>query len=325
MKKIFYDRFSMVKGVNDFLNEHQTTITGIIPATAGMITQLNNLMTDLINVLPLTTSRITGYALDKQSRRDALMNETFSVGNAVALYYTFVVPDELLRQRVTFTKSFLRNLAGSNLLVRAREVHETAEPIKTLLAPYAVSAARVDGLKTIMDSYFDKFSSPEEKRKEVMNASKKAVALLQQVDALLKNQMDLVIGNIEPQHRELYFEYKLLRRINNSPVNKTVKKSTVLPGEVKYINYRKDFLQAETKLTLHNDSARTKGNPLQFYFAARKNDKPKAEQPVIIINPADEKTITATEAGFSAETPLLHVFNPGKVKVRWRVRVEVIH
>jgi hypothetical protein len=323
MDKPFFEKESMVRSVKDFLQEHQATIVGVIPAMAGMITQLNNLSLGLHDALVHTTSKLTGYAQDKKARRLKLIAETLAVGNALSVYYTAVVPDEVLQQRFTFRKSYFTNLSGSNLLVRAREVHETADPIKTQLAPYGVPAARVDGLKTIMDEFFGKFSSPQQRRDEVKAQRQRATALLKQSDELLKQQVDLMMGTLQAQHDTLYTQYKFLRRIVNSPVNKTLKRSTLLPGAVKFINYRKNFLQADTKITLHNDSARTKGNALHFYFAAKKNDKPKEGQQIIAVNPAEEKIMVTGESGFSNETPLLHVLNPGNAPVKWRARVGV--
>jgi len=106
-----------------------------------------------------------------------------------------------------------------------------------------------------------------------------------------------------------------------SPTNHTIKQGLLKPASSSVAKYARGYLNTEMRITLFNQSARTKGGVLQFYFAAKKGDEPTPDHTIIELPADSEKTIEIGKHGFSAATPVLIVFNPSNKNIRWKTKV----
>jgi len=320
MNKIHNDRWSVGMLVLTFLKNKQAEITPTIPKVADLYVELNSLIQEILAQFQLTEMDNRGYAADKTEKRKKLIDAANKVGSAASIYYTVVVEDQMLRERARFTLTDMARLSTDALLNKARSIKETAHPIKTLLLPYGVSEATVDALQGHIDAFFNVRQSPAEIRTMAKTARKQVTKLLKDLDQLLE-QLDTLFMQFYFSDTELYFAYKRCRKMRYSPTNHTIKQGLLKPASSSVAKYARGYLNTEMRITLFNQSARTKGGVLQFYFAAKKGDEPTPDHTIIELPADSEKTIEIGKHGFSAATPVLIVFNPSNKNIRWKTKV----
>jgi len=306
--------------VLSFLKDKQSEIDALMPTMADKRAELKSLIDEILDQSSIAGTNNSGYAQHKTEKRGKLIEIASKVGSAACTYYTVVVYDQMLRERARLTLTDMKRLSTDALLNKARSIKETAHPIKTLLLPYGVSEATVDALQGYIDAFFEVRQSPAEIRTQAKTARKQVAKLLKDLDQLF-DLIDTLFMQFYFSDKGLYTTYKSCRKIRHSPTNRTIKQGLLMPESRSFANYARGYLKAETRITLFNQSARTKGGMLQFYFAAKKGDLPATDQAFIDL-PADaEKTIVIGKHGFSEATPVLIVFNPSNKKIRWKTKV----
>jgi len=236
------------------------------------------------------------------------------------MYYTMLVSDQTLRERAQFSRVQMNRMTADALVNKARLISQTALPIKTLLLPYGVNEASVDGLSTHIKAFFNVKESPAEQRALAKTANKDLHKLFKDADKVLQ-QLDILFSLLYYNHSTLYNLYALSRKIQQMPTNRIMKHGLLKPNVRIAAGYARGYLKAQNSITLINESARTKGATLQFYFASKKGDLPTSTQPIIEVAAGTQKIIQIAKHGFTDATPVMMIFNPSAKKIRWKTRV----
>jgi hypothetical protein len=323
MNKQFTEQYNVLLRVKMFLEENQAVLVSKIPVVANITSELI-LLFDAINDLTIKAGKkLKGHTKSKQNLADTMVQETYVIGQACSLYYKFMVSDKLLSEKTNFAIYKLKKLPDSKLLLQAQTVYETANPVKTLLDAYGVNAARVDTFQTLIAQFLANYNRPLEEQKKSKDNRKQAAEKMKQVQEILNEQLDPLMSTLAFGDDAMLYEiYKRDRAISKLPTVSSIKTGTLTSNNIsKKVNYARNYIKAETKITLHNESARTKGGMLHFFFAENEDTEPDETTIITEVAPATEKTIVAGEAGFSEQTPVLVVYNVSRKKVRWKSRV----
>jgi len=320
MLKILSEKLGMIMQVQTLLRRIQPVVEPVLPLITPERVKINDLVDAIISLGGEAGKDNTGVAEDKQALREKLTAEAYKVGNAAALYYTLVMSDQTLRARALLSQTQMKRLSADALVNKTRLIYQTALPIKTLLLPYGVDATTVDGLPAHIEAFFNAKELPAEERALKKTANKDLQKLFKDADVVLE-RLDMIFRVLHSSHPMEYMQYKMSRKIQQLPTNRIMKQGLLQPASRSVANYARGYLKPQTSITLINESARTKGAALQFYFAAKKGDLPASAQPIIEVSAGAEKTIPIAKHGFSEATPVLMVFNPSTKKVRWKTRV----
>jgi len=319
MKKTTDEKFKQLLRVHDFLNHNQAALA-IVPMIATIETDLKNLIDRFVNYASDADANYSGSAIGKKEARKALCEQAFAVTAAARLYYTFVVDDEILRNRAKVLPSDFTNLSGEKLLKRVRQINETALPVAALLGPYGMDQAGVLALGGLIDAFFNLIDDPKEKRKSAKTAREKMNEELMNADGLLE-KLEICMMPFSFQNERLFMQYKLSVKIAHLPTNRLMKKGILQKEKSTYARYAKGYLKADTKLLLANESARTKAAALLFYFAAKPGEPLPEGAQAFELAGGVQKTIECGKSGFSAETPVLVIVNRSAKPIKWRTRV----
>ena len=320
MTKVQADKYMSMLVTEGFLVEKQVQTDAILATLPDNRTDFINILIEVRAQLRKISKNNDGYTISKRDLRQKLVEEAYSIGKATELYYTMVVKDPTLSARASFSRTDMARLSTDALIVKARLICETALPVKALLLPYGVDEASVEALPGHTDAFFDAKQLPRESRTKNKNAGSDLMQLFKTADKALE-ELDALFEVLRYKHPALFREYQLSRKIRHSPTNHILKSGLLKPAMRKAASYARGYLHAQNSITLINESARTKGAALQFYFAAKKGDLPASTQPIIEVPAGSQKTIPIAKHGFSAATPVLMVFNPSTKKIRWKTRV----
>ena len=96
----------------------------------------------------------------------------------------------------------------------AKLAHELADPVKTSLGPYLVSAADVDALKATLDSFLVQLTTPEDERKRSARATRERNAIILSTRKQLLPDLDDLLEPFRYSNRKLWERYRVARRMD---------------------------------------------------------------------------------------------------------------
>ena len=303
------DYLSMFLTVSGFLREEEALITSIIPAFAGLQAPYAARVDAILMLGSRTDGDFTGYAMDKQNRRERLEEYLTRVGNAAVLYHTFLAPDAEMVGRLSRSVKRYKKQAAADLLTNSRFVWETADGFKTLLAPYGVSAAQVDEMAVALGAFEDMRTTPQDVREGAKRDRAQLKQEIKDLSSYLKNTLDVLLRNLEFSDRVLYYTYRNTRKLHKNRGRRSEKspdKMILNAGSTKELVLRNPVTSAQDALHLSSHSKTAQGQAI-FYYSAT----PAGEQAVegITLVAGTRQSTNAGALGFSDERKYLCVRN----------------
>jgi len=211
MDNLTADRFSMFGKTLDFLNV-KDAVLAINPAIIALRGEFSTLIDDIIKHEGAAQKTITGAREKRNESRTKLIASMMKVSSALFAYWLVAGLKVELRLSDYTQRELMRRPEG-NLYLRATKLHELADPVKALLAPYNCLPADVDALFNRKKEFFDDVELPKKMRKERSNARKKVTALMKQGTEILKT-VDIHMATFQWVKPPLFAEYALARAID---------------------------------------------------------------------------------------------------------------
>lgn len=246
--------FGMVLKVKNFGFKNAAALTAV-PAVASLFTQLGSFITKLITADVGSQADLSGFALSKQKKREALEKLGNKVSKALASYA--VINDDLVLQKKADTPSSdWYKYSEETLITQATIMHQLASPLAASLADYGVTAAEVTALEAAIPAFINVVSDPTlaiDQRKQD-NATVETV--IGDIRQFLTNKLDVVMGSFEVDHAALYNLYKSARAID---VNGSVLSPTAVvdvPANTITTIYTASAYTADTLYTIENKGSK---------------------------------------------------------------------
>lgn len=211
--------------------EHVTIWTPVANF-AGLVTQFQNLITDIHTISMTQSEIITGYSTEKVETRAKLISATMKVINGVRTLAIFT-EDQVLKDTVNYTYSDLRNSRDNVLTDIAGIVYDTANPLHTELEDYLVTQADITLVNTLRTEYLEQMEQPRAAKVSSKVASEELKLKFREVDFLLKEKMDPSIVIFKPGNPRFVNKYFDARIIMNRGVRHTGKKAGMVWGTVR--------------------------------------------------------------------------------------------
>lgn len=309
MTDVQHDCLSMFQVVSAFFRDEEARITSLIPAFAGL-RPLYDARVDAILMLGADSDMdFTGYAMDKQNRRERLEELLTLVGSAAVLHHTHTAPNAEMVGRLGRSLRHIKKQKSADLLANSRFVWETADGFKTLLAPYGVSAALVDEMAVTLGAFEDMRTTPQDVRAVAKGNRSQMGQEIKELRLYLRNVMDVLLRNLEYSDRLLYDIYKNSRRVHKNRGKRSEKspdRVIIAPGSTKELVLRKTPTTAEDGLMCISHSKHAEGE-LIFYYSTT----PAGEQTVegLTIAAGTRQATSAGALGFTEERKHLCVRN----------------
>jgi hypothetical protein len=218
MKKNQEDTLNMLEATNSVLQTHNAVWTGNVPFSAA-VTQFEAGIDAIENLRDQQDTDISGIAQDKENKRRALEEQTFTAGKILA-FYASTVNNRELREKVNFTKSALINARDNELPGMSQQVHQEAVANAAAVLPFGLTAAMTTALGTALDDFVDYISKPRAAESETSAATEQLPVAFEATTTLLEEQLDAGMELYRVSDPDFYAQYHNARIIVNSPTLK---------------------------------------------------------------------------------------------------------
>jgi len=213
-----------------------------VPNFAGLVTQFQNLITDIHTLAMEQGEIITGYSAEKVETRAKLVGATMKVVHGVRALAIFT-DNQVLGETVNYTYSELRNSRDNVLADIAGIVYDTANPFEGDIDGYLVTAEDITLVNTLRTEFMEQIGRPRAMKVTSKNATEEMAQKFATTDALLKDRIDKTILIFKPGNPVFVNKYFDARMIVNSGVRHTGMKAGKIYGTIK---------DASTQIPLEN-------------------------------------------------------------------------
>jgi hypothetical protein len=209
---------------------HKTIVDSIVEFKP-YITRFKSLLGDIRTIRLVQERDNKGIAITKSEFRDQLTTVVFKVINALKTHARITHNSELL-EVINYKISDLTSARDNILVDIATLIHDTALPLKTDLAKYLVTEAEINSIITLKDQFLSHLPAP----RVAVAGSKTATSELKQkfieIDALLKNDIDVFMEIFRPSYPNFVEQYTNSRIIVDLGHRKSGTKYAVIQGAV---------------------------------------------------------------------------------------------
>ncbi len=214
MKQIYKNDLTMFATVKDFMGLHGAETSGV-PAIGSAVGVLTGLIAQIDAVVTAQGAPLTGIAADKVTVRRSLEDAVFLISQNVAAYADAAGNHTLLRE-VDISRTGLEVLGAEALDAYAQRVATRAAVPATLSAltgTYGITLGQVTAVTTARTAFAPWVSKPRTARADRAGLTATIPVLIRQGKALLRGQLDRLMGRYRLTNPTLYAAYKTARVI----------------------------------------------------------------------------------------------------------------
>lgn len=206
--------YAMVLKVKNF-GIKNTAAMAAFPSLALLFTQLTTLINALISADKGSRADLTGYAMEKVVKRNALEAICEKLSNALAAYGA-MNNNLSLQKRADFNASQWYSFSEENLMTEALILKDLGTPVGAALAPFGAGVADITALDTSLSAFTAIIDEPTlniDIRKE---DNKKIVQVIGQIKDLFNDKLDVVLKVVKSSNPSLYNLYLSARAIDTN-------------------------------------------------------------------------------------------------------------
>lgn len=207
------NKYSMYQGITQVLEDQKETIAKI-PAFALSMTDFNGVLEQISDRDKKYQTISKGATAAKDEAEDKLVEAVIAVSSALYVYGRRNKNDEL-KAVAKITPSSLKKMRDSDLLQKAKTIHENAVANQQSLPDFGVTQADVEDLKAKVTAFEEAFGSKESKVAESKSARKELGELFDEADELLYEELDNMIELVKDADPEFYNKYQSARVIKD--------------------------------------------------------------------------------------------------------------
>jgi hypothetical protein len=242
--------FGMALKVKNF-NAKNTTGMTAVPAVAGFYTQLNTLIAALITADTGSRADLTGVAVSKTAKRQALETLALKLSNALASY-SVITNDSVLQKRADFPTNRWYAFSEEELVTQTTIIKNLATPLASNLTPYGAVAADITAIGAALTAFTDVISDPSLAADQRKIDNVKVVAVIDQIRTLFTEKLDVLMRSFEVNSGSLYSLYQSARAIDiNGAATAPTSITEILPNATATIHTSAVY-EANTFYTLQN-------------------------------------------------------------------------
>lgn len=303
------DYLNMFRMVSGYFADHEAELTAILPAFAAQKAEYDARFAAFELAFYSLDAAAIGASTNKKVGRQRLQALLPLVSGALMQYHTHIAPDAEIVARIQRSRQKLTRQNDAQLTVNSHLVWETADAVKTLLAPYGVSATQVDEMGTAVQNFEALRTAPRDAMETTKRDRAKMHRQMQDLRNYLRQVMDTLLGVLKYSNESLHYRYQLareLRKARGKRSEKSPDRIIINPGGTKELVLRKTPTTAEDGLMCISHSKHAEGE-LIFYYST----SPAGEQQVegLTIAAGTRQATTAGALGFSEERKHLCVRN----------------
>lgn len=212
MKRIEESKLTMYEVTRDLLNETEAAIIEAMPLMTEYRTNLENNIVSITNYGSSQKLNRKGVKDNKEALKDILVTTAAEVSRKVQ-GYAVNTSNLVLLKEVKYSESTLKRQPDNILVIISNIIYDKAKANLSVLAPYGVDDPVLVELRKAIDNYEQSIPKP----RTGIISKKMATTTLKQLfattDAMLKDQMDVLVGIIKDTYPEFYVNYTNSRKV----------------------------------------------------------------------------------------------------------------
>jgi Carboxypeptidase regulatory-like domain len=170
--------------------------------------------------------------------------------------YASATDNHQLKAAMDFTMTDLKRLNKETLVPTLQNILKGIQANLKELEAYGLSAAHVEVLTVAIGDYTNQVPKPQQAKTVRTTYTKGIIKLIQETDALLKEQLDKLIVGFKKDHPEFVAKYRAARTIYDPPTQRTQIKGKVLAGDSgKLVKNATVTLNGPTSVALQTNAA----------------------------------------------------------------------
>lgn len=194
------------------LCDESSAIVALVPAFQTALTALKAKIAEIDETEEQSSLSIAGISADKKNFKEAACTNTVDIAGMVYAY-AVATTNQTLKQEVKLSPTKLRRTGDAAFAPFCQAVHDRAFEHKTALADYGVT----DELLLNLQKSINDFASAAPKPRTAIGKRKtrrtSLIQLFRELDEILNERMDALMGKFRTSHPEFYQTYFNLREI----------------------------------------------------------------------------------------------------------------
>jgi hypothetical protein len=201
----------MAKGIIQLCDE-STAIIALVAAFQTALTSLKAKIAEIEDTAELSSLSLTGIAVEKKNFKEQLCLQTADIAGMIYAY-AVASGNSALKAEVALPVSRLKRKSDTELIAISQAIHDRGIEHKSVLDDYGITIELLAGLQAAIEDYAAAAPKPRtaiskrKTRKEILKQ------LFKELDEILNDRMDTLMGKFRTSHPEFYQTYFNLREI----------------------------------------------------------------------------------------------------------------
>ena len=214
MENNLENRLSMYQKVQFYLTHHADE-TAAIPMVASLQTDLDDQVNTVLTLATIVDTDITGYTVDKQSKRSLLTQKILKLSTAIVAFAS-VNGNSILAEKCDESLRDMGVMRDNDFYTFSQLIIREATPIMTDLAPFGVLPADLTAATAASEVYLANIQSPRGQINERGKALADLEKEMENTNDLLRNRLDKVMGIFQASNPSLHVGYLGARSIDGT-------------------------------------------------------------------------------------------------------------
>lgn len=204
-------KLNMYRTVKQICDDNATTVATNVAFLAAF-NSFKAKLSSLITSVTAESQVIRGIAVDKNVLRKNLCQSATDI-SAIIFAYASSINNNTLKQSVNFSFSDFYKTKDELIAPTAQNIHTIATTNATALVPYGISPAMLTSFQTAINDYSASVPKPRTALSVKATFTKNIRVLINDIDLVLKDQMDKIIPAFKPSKPDFYNSFKSARII----------------------------------------------------------------------------------------------------------------
>lgn len=208
------NKASMYLKVRAFLNTHGGELTAT-PYAADLQAQFDAFLNELMSQDNIAVASSTGYTATKQEKRSNLRNAGLKISRGLSIFCQNSNDKEILNKLFNYKTDFDK-LRDTDFYAAMKRHLDMAQEKGADLTPFGVDTNFLSNFATDLEIFWNYIQRPKEMLSERANAGVRVDQLFEELDLLLNQKLDFIMGYYESDNFSLYNLYSMARNIDST-------------------------------------------------------------------------------------------------------------
>jgi hypothetical protein len=211
MDKLSFNKLTMLRALLSFMLKNQAKWQDIAPISQ-VYYLIYNLVGEIDSILQAIDNPNAGELEQKQDLKETLIEDGFEIVSYI-FAYADAKNNAVLRGKVDFPVSDLRNLRDGELPTRLKSILEQVVGRETEIEPYGVTAEKVERVRNLISQYEQQLPKTRNNVSDKKSGNAKIKVAMKTATDTIKNQLNKLMLRFKKEDPSFYVAYTTNRKV----------------------------------------------------------------------------------------------------------------